>query len=510
MKKLKLFIVLLSTAVCSSCESDLDIVPVENNVSGSFYANELEVNQAAIGIYSRLGKYSSASSVSNTDFPTEYYLLASEDRSDIRYLAGNETSAQNDQLELRKYLISPNSGTVSSIFSRLYSMIADANSLLARTPADKYLRYRGEAQFLRAFAYNELARAFGPVALITTPIDNKDALQLPRAPLADIYAQIITDLTAVADNTELADVYTGANAGRIGRLAAKALLGQVYMTMSGYPLNDPAAAAKAVGVYAPIIAQVEARFAPDYADIFTLANENKYDLFSVQFASGGLNVGSSLPGYITNSGSGQSPFPDWMYNSYGQQGQDLRIDSFLVREMIDNNDKRLLASVDTAYWGNADHTTRVTRTILTKFLEKDNTNTTIKAWNDHPRNFPVIRPAEVLLYYAEALIATGKASDAAPFINKVRNRAGLSDLDNTPTLDDIEIERKYEFIGEGKRYFDLVRRKGEGAVQTLSDFASHYHSTTNGQLPSKRDLLLPIPQNELKTRTNWEQNYGYY
>ncbi|GAB6011876.1 RagB/SusD family nutrient uptake outer membrane protein [Viscerimonas tarda] len=512
MKNLKLIIVLLSTLICSSCVDDLDITPVENNVAGSFYTSELEVNQAAIGIYSRLGKYATGATVQNEDFPTIYYLLASEDRSDIRYLVG-QTSAQNDQLELRKYLITPNSGTVSNIFSRLYAMISDANTLLARTPENAYLRYRGEAQFLRAYAYAELARSFGPVALVTKPTENSVAVKLPRASLDDIYAQVIADLLAVSANPEMEDVYTDTQAGRVGRLAAKALLGQVYMTMSGYPVNDPNAAANAVGVYAPIIAQVETRFAANYADIFTLPNENKYDLFSVQFASGGLNVGSSLPGYITNSGAGASPFPDWTYASYGQQGQDLRIDSILVNEMIASNDKRLFASVDTGYWGNRSHAdgTWVTRSILTKFLEKDNTSTSIKAWNDFPRNFPIIRPAEVLLYYAEALIATNRATDpeTARLINKVRDRAGLLPLSHTPTLADIKIERKHEFIGEGKRYFDLVRWGEAEAVQTLTDFARHYHSATNGQLPTKRDLLLPIPQNEMKTRTNWENNFGY-
>jgi hypothetical protein len=54
-----------------------------------------------------------------------------------------------------------------------------------------------------------------------------------------------------------------------------------------------------------------------------------------------------------------------------------------------------------------------------------------------------------------------------------------------------------------------VRWGEEEAVKTLADFAKHYHSNTNGQLPTKRDLLLPIPQNELNTRNNWDQNFNY-
>lgn len=501
-----ILLLFLAAIMGSSCTDDLDIMPVENNVSNTFYSNEIEVNQAAIGIYSRLGR-----NKTNQDFPTLYYLLASEDRSDIRYLGGQETSAQNDQLDFRKYLTTSATGTVSSIFGRLYSIITDANSLLSRTKENEYIRYRAEACFLRAYAYTELARSFGPVSLITKPIENKEAVQLPREPLPVIYEQIIADLTYAANNLD--DIYTGDQTGRVGALAAKALMGQVYMTMAGYPLNDASAMAKAESVYASIIDKVSARFAPNYADIFTLPNKNKYDLFSVQFKSGiagNGSVGSSLPGYITNSGSGASPFPEWVYSSYSQQGQDLRVDSLLINEMMAKDDKRWIATVDTGYWSSTDVTkrVRVTRTILTKFLEKDNTNTTIKAWNDFPRNFPIIRPSEVLLFYAEALIQNGKSGEAAKYINKVRKRAGLSDIDN-PTLNDIKRERKFEFIGEGKRYFDLVRWGEAEAVKTLADFTTHYHSSTNALAPSKRDLLLPIPDDELKTRTNWEQNYGY-
>lgn len=500
----KYSILLFIIGISHSCKDILDVKPIENNVSNSFYSSELEIKQAVTGIYARLGKNGT-----NTDFATDYFLLASEDRSDIRYLGGGETSAQNDQLDLRKYLITPFSGTVVNIFSRLYSLIKEANNLLAHTAENEYLRYRAEASFLRAYAYTELARSFGPVAIVTRPIENAEAIALPREPLEVVYAQIIQDLEYAAANLD--PIYTGADAGRVGSLAAKALLGQVYMTMAGYPLNDHSAYEKAETTLAGIINEVNQRFNPDYSTLFTLENENKYDLFSIQFASGNLGLGSSLPGYITNSGSGASPFPEWTYPTYSQQGQDLRVDSVLVNEMINNKDKRLAASVDTGYWSslNTANRTWVSRNVITKFLEKDNTNEKISSWNDFPRNFPIIRPADVILLYAEALIMNNKATEAKMYVDQIRTRAGLPLLPGSPTLDDLKRERKFEFIGEGKRFFDLVRWGEEEAINTLSNFARHYHANTNGQLPTRRDLLLPIPQNELNTRSNWTQNEGY-
>lgn len=495
-----------SALLMQSCKNTIDIAPIENNTSTSFYSNEIEINQAAIGIYARLGRNGT-----NTDFATDYFWLASENRSDLLYIAG-ETSAQNDQLDLRKYLTTPTSGTASVIFSRLYQIIKEANNLLYYTKEGQYMRYRAEAKFLRAYAYSELVRSFGPVALITEPIENSAAVALPRAPVTDIYTQIIADLQYAAAN--LQKVYTGTDAGRVGSLAANALLGQVYMTMGGYPLNDASGYTKAETVYAGIITDVSARFGPVYAQLFTLANENKYDLFSIQFASGGLNVGSSLAGFITSSASTGTAFPEWMYNSYTLQGQDVRVDSLLVKEMKANKDLRFSASIDTGYYSAIRTTANpnppfVARNIVTKFLEKDNTNTKIKSWNDQPRNFPIIRDADVYLMYAEALVRNGKAGAARPYVNAIRTRGGLAILTADPTLNDIKRERKYEFIGEGRRYFDLVRWGDAEAVSTLAAFATYYHSKLNGQLPTKKDLLLPIPQNELKTRSNWTQNFGY-
>ncbi|MBN2744130.1 MAG: RagB/SusD family nutrient uptake outer membrane protein [Marinilabiliaceae bacterium] len=492
----------LALGACS--EDAIDIAPVENNTTAQFYSSELEIKQAVMGTYARLGRNGT-----NTDFPTEYFWLASENRADVLYLATQGTTAQNDQLDLRKYLTTDQTGMVQTIFARLYMVIKEANNLLANTKEGEYLRYRAEAKFLRAYAYSELARSFGPVALFDYPIERQAAIALPRAPLADVYKQVIADLEYAATNLD--KVYTGAEAGRVGSLAANALLGQVYMTMGGYPLNDNSAYAKAETVFASIIGDVATRFAPNYGDIFTLANENKYDLFSVQFASGNLGLGSSLPGYITNSSSSGTPYPEWAYSSYNLQGQDIRVDKTLMDDMTARNDLRLAASVDFGYWNSLDVSKRtwVERTIVTKFLEKDKTNSTIKAWNDYPRNFPILRVADVYLLYAEALVRNGKAADAKAYVDKIRLRAGIGELAADPTLEDILYERKCEFIGEGRRFFDLVRMGETYAIDALTAFSTQYHSGFNGNFPSKRDLLLPIPLAEMKTRNNWDNNFGY-
>jgi hypothetical protein len=186
--------------------------------------------------------------------------------------------------------------------------------------------------------------------------------------------------------------------------------------------------------------------------------------------------------------------------------------------MTKAKDKRLATSVAPGFWTKTPHgitkadtvSFYVKRNIIIKFLTKDNTNSTIKAWNDYPLNFPILRPADAYLLYAEALVNNGKAGEAKQWIDAIRSRAGLAPLVAVPTMTDIMDERRREFIGEGKRYFDLVRMGETTFVSTLKSFSDKYkHTTMGGINPTKKDMLLPIPLTVTNINTTWEQNFGY-
>jgi hypothetical protein len=111
----------------------------------------------------------------------------------------------------------------------------------------------------------------------------------------------------------------------------------------------------------------------------------------------------------------------------------------------------------------------------------------------------ILRFSEVLLNYAEALVETGQATQALPYINQIRNRAKLSDITTTDAneLRDIILnERKLEFCFEGKRFFDLKR------VGRLEEFLGPLGFVTG------RHENFPIPQSEIDI-TQMQQNQGY-
>ena len=120
-------------------------------------------------------------------------------------------------------------------------------------------------------------------------------------------------------------------------------------------------------------------------------------------------------------------------------------------------------------------------------------------------NLRVYRYSEVLLNAAELLLKTDKAADAARYVNEVRTRAGLNALSSV-SEDDILNERRHEFMGEGKRYFDLVRTGRAASVLTPANDSGGYR--TKAWTEAVR--YLPIPQDNIDAAQGTLTQNGSY
>lgn len=143
--------------------------------------------------------------------------------------------------------------------------------------------------------------------------------------------------------------------------------------------------------------------------------------------------------------------------------------------------------------------------------------------NAQPLNFPLIRYADVLLMWAEALNEQGQTQAAIPLVNLVRARAGVALLNsNAPTTvtgqDDlrqrIRDERRVEFINEGINYFDELRwgtiyndvyANNNGTKKPWGSVISPY----TWQFGSSTTYVWPIPLSELQINPNLKQTPGY-
>jgi len=478
-----------------SCEDDLRLEPENNITQNSFYTTELQINQALSGVYSAM-----INSSSRGGYDVNFYLLASEVRSN-NYTALSQ-NGNRDYYAINRFQDTSSTEEMGILWDDAYQLISYANVILSRIDAVPFAdpatkeQYRSETRFLRAYAYFELMRTFGKVPLIDHPVSPEEAVKIQRTDLATLYSFITSEIEASIDG--LKDTYDAKNKGRITKAAANAMLGRIYLTGSGYPLNNSAYVEKArVNLLAVIQKEGQyVTFAPTYADLFKSANDNKYHLFEIQHISGGLSQGSYLPSYVSPNFGVNDPYynPQSSLYSSGELG----VSQSLINS-YEAGDLRLPLTIKTSFIaqnGQSDN-----QNFFVKFREKGIVITNRYDW---PINFPIIRYADVLLMYAEVLNTQGNTAAAVPFVNRIRQRAGLPALSTSLSSADfttaLRRERRSEFAGEGVYWHDLVRWNIGVAVINQAAAALNYNYTI-----TTNDYLYQIPLSQVQV-AGYEQN----
>ncbi|HVG17359.1 MAG TPA: RagB/SusD family nutrient uptake outer membrane protein [Chitinophagaceae bacterium] len=485
MKKLFTPIFLFLVFMIGSCKKEfLEQLPETTRTTNNVYKTPSDFYNAVVGAYSSFkhaGLYSNSSSNSAL-------LNLGEVVSDNVDFGATRAVSNVSTFELEDFNFSLTNTFFSSAWTGHYIGIARANTILGRLPEaelDKALkdRFEGEAKFLRGLFYFNLVRLFGDVQLITTETkDPNEGYNINRTPAAKVYEQIIADLTAA--ETLLPATITAAEAGRSSRWAAKALLGKVYLTQKDY--------AKAASKLNEVITSGGFNVtANSYAAVFsnnTAFTANKDVILAVQYKSGQIGQGSGIwtatipwgaagASFGVNGGSGEGfmrPTLD-MFNAY------------------ESGDLRRGASIATSYQNGSS-------TINERHVIKYKQTGIVQ--NDADIDFPVLRYADVLLMYAEALNEGGQTATAIPFVNQLRIRAGLPLLATTLSQSDarlaIERERRVELAFEGHRWFDLIRTGRYLPVMSAKGFATkEFHK------------LFPVPQRETDLNSSLSQNEGY-
>lgn len=461
---MKRSLLLLLIAGLTACQKDfLDLKPQSQPNVDNFYLTANDFNNAVNGAYDVL----QTSNQYGGDFNT-LIEVRGDNALDIDPAANAGLRYNIDRF------IEPTTNTIlRDTWGSLYIGINRTNLILDKIDAvtiDAPLkaRYKGEAQFIRALSYFNLVRLWGAVPLVLKSGSTTDARSYTRNAVAELYAAIEKDLTDAAAN--LPASYTGADVGRATSGAAKGLLGKVLVTQKKYT--------QAVPVLREVITSNTYRLLPNIADVFLVNNKNNAEIvFAVKFRKG---VGGAFP-----EGHGL-----WYGTNIGDN-----IEASL-RAAYSAGDRRQPLTVQIPVPTNVNVVPR-------KWYDE------VSATNDVGNDFPVLRYADVLLLYAEALNASAIQfnGEALQVLNQVRSRAGVPVYTEAQIAtqaafrDAVIAERRLELALENDRWFDLIRTGT--AVSALS--------VTKITVPVNR-LVYPIPQAEIDTYnspTTFPQNPGY-
>lgn len=459
-----------------------------------------------------------------------------------------------------------------SLWKLYYAGIFNANSLLVQldnisweasadfntsSPEETRAAVEGEARFLRAIQYFDLVRLFERVPLLTEPSKNV----VPQATADQTYAQIFADLKFAAENIKYNPTkeWHAANDGRATAEAAKAMLARVYLYYTGYYGKDTEAVTKDYvikgledivngGNYGLVQTSENNGFARlwraavatdkgdgqglDYHDWVGIGCKddavNEY-LFTMKF-----NYTQDYNGVTTGNRwlvmVGLRGISDACAVPYGKGWGACTVnpDSWNVFEAGDARQAATIIDIAgegrQAMFGDVELADQreYTGYNLKKYIPLSYNvggqavpEVQAESTWEGSHDFQISQYQDfIVMRYADVLLMLSELKQDASYMNQVRQRAGLGDT--TYSTDNLFAERHREFMGEGLRYWDLLRQGVEvaaneiaGTWNVLSGNTADVVTIDAQNIISKRGLCR-IPDNQITLSGNvYTQNDGW-
>lgn len=448
MKRL-IYILLPFALLAQSCKKFLDVQP-EQQVDASVAITNLGSAEAAVnGLYNRLG--------SDGYYGSNYIALSYLSGGDIQW-----TGSQSAPAQIANRALTADNGNVASSWGAIYRTILSANYIIDIIPQltdplftqAKKDQFLGEAYFIRALAYFDLARAWGGVQLIVKPTYSpSDQEGIRRSSLDETYTFVLADL----DKAETLLPET-VNRNRATRKTVWALKARYHLYRQQWDKAEEFAT-KIIG---------------DASNYKLLKPYNAF------FTNNATNTAESVLELAYSNSFKNNHYNWWLPPALGGR-----------REWAPN--AALVASLnDPAVGGNRSavlgQTAPPGNLWYGKLYYRNPTGTDPSY---------IIRVAELYFIRSEARIKQNNLPGAIQDLDAVRDRAGLPPT-TAVTADElllaIENERRVEFAFEADRWFNLVRTGRAAAVLNVTD-------------PNK--LLFPIPASEILADKSLDPNPGY-
>jgi hypothetical protein len=270
----------------TACDDEfLTTVPPDEISSGTFWTNERDFNVALNATYNRM---------IGDDLDNMYF----DGATDIGY-------SHADWMRQHEYAMGRQdalSGWSAGMWGEMYQGISRANEVLAQLDevgsevlsADAMTQIQGQARFLRGYFYHELLWMFGEVPLLVSVPTVEEAREIGRSSRADIYAQIMSDLSAAASS--LPNTWPGSEWGRATRGAALAYQARTALYEASWQENHAGDNARANQLYQEAADAAQAvmnlgvySLYPDFRNLFTYEGETSDEIIFSYIKVSGQN-----------------------------------------------------------------------------------------------------------------------------------------------------------------------------------------------------------------------------
>ncbi|MCD8313116.1 MAG: RagB/SusD family nutrient uptake outer membrane protein [Bacteroidales bacterium] len=358
-------------------------------------------------------------------------------------------------------------------------------------------QWKAEALCWRAFNLLQMTRLFGDVPMVTTippAITSENIEEVydeyypARTPIDDVYGQIIEDLEYACQYAPDPNVSDGGDKFVFTKGFAYGLLGRVYSekTRQNWSKVDECCTA---------VENFGYRLVDNYGDLWGYDDSDAWrnsteSIFEITWSRSAGNWVWMMFHRNAYDPDDSYTWAKWitparnLIAAYDAEGDTVRKNASIIYDECSWS----------YYWPADDYA----------FMHKMPTNAS---------SIILMRLAEIYLMHAEALTELGRIDEAAAYVNKVRERVGLSDLTASATasqdamIDAVLKERRLELSFEGFRFFDLVRHDKAKEVHDAMPLEDSYWQE---RYPlSDETILLPIPTTAMDTNPSLEQNPGY-
>lgn len=528
MKRFRIFI-LLAGLTCFSCEDFLEEVPRDELSANQNFTLPAHAYNAVNSLYRNGvpqlfdgGVYGGAEAIIG-NYMSGFF--------DNEY-KGQEVHVQHaQQLTLNGNNLN---GYLGGIWDDLYRGISRANNAIKNIPTTPGLtdaeknRLSAEARFFRGYAYFYLVRMFGEVPVVTEPYESLDNLYVEKNSVKEVYNLIEEDLKFAVNEGGLAEVSMANNGNRVTRGAAATLLADVYLTMSGYPLQEDR--------YADAAAMAELVINSGAYSLTTHGRDASGNVVPQNSAYNKLRQGdASANEYVFFHeyavGIADNSYPQWSYPvSMAQHvayaltnGAYQPVNQFLWGYDPEND----LRVQEKQYY----HTT-----LTLENGEVETFEPSPYFWHDDEAMFETASSgkdvvmysySDVLLIAAEAKARSqGVTADAVNYLAQVKSRAywkqdpeqirnELAAMSPDEFVEEVWEERYRELVFEFGLWFDMIRTRKYPETSANNrgeiDFVDLVgHANNWGKVFEEKHLLFPIPEAERQRNPSLgAQNPGY-